>query len=233
MSEPGKFLSRWSRLKRAAGESDNPPQVADSDAGVEAVRETVTADAPPTQGQTPAAKPSAAPAESEFDIAKLPPIESIVADTDIRAFLQPGVPADLRHAALRRAWSADPAIRDFKGLQENDWDFNDPDAIPGFGKLAPDFDVRKMASRIFADEPDNGGGEHPTSTQSLDISNQFEREKDAPPEVETPVVDSDEPEAPAAVSEMLQRNETVAMHQGSNSTVDQNPPRRHGGALPR
>ena len=26
---------------------------------------------------------------------------------------------------------ADPAIREFKGLQENYWDFSDPDGIPG------------------------------------------------------------------------------------------------------
>ncbi len=70
-----------------------------------------------------------------FDPASLPPIESIAADTDISAFLQPGVPSDVRNAALRRAWSVDPAISNFKGLQENDWDFNDPNGIPGFGPL--------------------------------------------------------------------------------------------------
>ena len=54
---------------------------------------------------------------------------------------------------LRRAWSVDPAIRDFKGLQENDWDFNDPNGIPGFGPLSPGLDVKKMASALFGDAP--------------------------------------------------------------------------------
>jgi len=36
---------------------------------------------------------------------------------------------------FRRAWAADPAIRDFKGLAENAWDFTDPTAMPGFGEL--------------------------------------------------------------------------------------------------
>jgi hypothetical protein len=70
-----------------------------------------------------------------FDPASLPSIESIVADTDIGAFLRSGVPAELTRAALRRAWASDPAIRDFIGIAENQWDFNDPDAIFGFGPL--------------------------------------------------------------------------------------------------
>ena len=62
-------------------------------------------------------------------------LKQIAADTDIGAFLQSGVPAELTRAALRRAWASDPAIRDFIGIAENQWDFNDPDAIPGFGPL--------------------------------------------------------------------------------------------------
>ena len=63
------------------------------------------------------------------------PIDSIVAGSDIRAFLQSGVPAELTKAALRRAWTTDPAIRDFIGIAENQWDFTDPTSIPGFGPL--------------------------------------------------------------------------------------------------
>ena len=67
--------------------------------------------------------------------AGLPSIEAITVDTDIRGFLQSGVRAELSRAALRRAWVSDPAIRDFIGIAENQWDFNDPNAIPGFGPL--------------------------------------------------------------------------------------------------
>ena len=45
------------------------------------------------------------------------------------------MPAELTRAALRRAWVSDPAIRDFIGIAENQWDFNDPEAIPGFVSL--------------------------------------------------------------------------------------------------
>jgi hypothetical protein len=68
-------------------------------------------------------------------LASLPSIDAIAADTDVRRFLQSGVPAELTRAALRRAWTSDPAIRDFVGIAENQWDFNDPNAIPGFGPL--------------------------------------------------------------------------------------------------
>src|SRR6202043_986904 len=123
------FLSRWSRLKR--------------ESGIEGSGEKQTTDAVPGSAM------SSAPV---FDPASLPPIESIVADSDFRLFLEAGVPAELTRVALRRAWAADPAIRDFIGIAESQWDFNDPDAIPGFGPLqamdnAPAV-VRQVASKL-------------------------------------------------------------------------------------
>jgi Protein of unknown function (DUF3306) len=104
-------------------------------------------------GATPAATPliehlTPGPAtQSVFDAPSLPPIESIGAESDIRPFLASGVPEDLTRAALRRAWSADPAIRDFIGLSENSWDFNGPDDVPGFGSLTTDDPGRLLARK--------------------------------------------------------------------------------------
>src|SRR5262249_34293555 len=64
-----------------------------------------------------------------------PAIDAIVADTDIKASWRAGGPAELTMAARRRAWTSAPAIRDFIGLAENQWDFTDPTTIPGFGPL--------------------------------------------------------------------------------------------------
>jgi hypothetical protein len=106
------------------------------------------------RGATPAATPliehlTRSPAtQSVFDAPSLPPIESIDAGSDIRPFLAPGVPADLTRAALRRAWSADPAIRDFIGLSENSWDFNGPDGVPGFGSPTTDGPGRLLARKM-------------------------------------------------------------------------------------
>jgi hypothetical protein len=95
------------------------------------------------------ARPSASEsAEPAFDVTKLPPIESITADSDIRAFLAPGVPPELTRAALRRAWAADPKIRDFVGLAENAWDFNAPGSAAGFGPLEMTEELRREVARM-------------------------------------------------------------------------------------
>jgi hypothetical protein len=87
-----------------------------------------------------------------LDVTNLPPIESITAESDIRAFLAPGVPAELARAALRRAWAADPRIRDFVGLAENAWDFNAAGAMPGFGPLQMTPDLRRHIAQLLGQE---------------------------------------------------------------------------------
>ncbi|HEU4805400.1 MAG TPA: DUF3306 domain-containing protein, partial [Nitrobacter sp.] len=129
------FLSRWSRRKRTANVSVRP------EAPVSEAKERETESVPPS---------SKSGAESEeFDLSTLPSLESISATTDVTAFLRKGVPLALSREALRRAWIADPTIRDFVGLAENAWDFNDPDAMPGFGPLdyTPD-ELRDLVARI-------------------------------------------------------------------------------------
>ncbi len=114
------FLARWSRRKREVAKAEAEPRVEPKPAVSEPKPDAVQK------------------VEGEFDIASLPPIESINALTDVTAFLRDGVPAELTRAALRRVWTSDPAIRDFIGLAENAWDFTDPDAMPGFGPLEVD-----------------------------------------------------------------------------------------------
>jgi hypothetical protein len=83
----------------------------------------------------------------------VPPIESIAADSDIRAFLAPGVPPELTRAALRRAWTADPDIRNFVGLADYDWDFNAPGSMAGFGSLEMTDELRRVAAQIIGPAP--------------------------------------------------------------------------------
>jgi Protein of unknown function (DUF3306) len=124
------FLARWSRRKLRA-ESDQPLPEPEQ-----------PAEMPPVEAAEEAPRP-------DIDLANLPPIDAIDAATDITAFLRKGIPQELSRAALRRAWSADPAIRDFIGLAENAWDFNDPNAMPGFGPLDwPAEQVEALVGRI-------------------------------------------------------------------------------------
>jgi len=132
MTEPEKFFDRWSRRKQEAADEPAP-------AGAKNAVE-----APP-----PAAEANEAAAELPFDIASLPPVESITAASDVRAFLRPGVPPELTRAALRRAWSADPQIRDFIGLVENGWNFNDPHDVPGFGPMPVGENIAQLLAQAI------------------------------------------------------------------------------------
>ena len=71
------------------------------------------------------------------DPATLPPIETIDAQTDITVFLQNGVPNELRRAALRRAWTVDPAIRDFRGCRRTPGISTTPTASRALANSAP------------------------------------------------------------------------------------------------
>lgn len=90
-------------------------------------------------------------ATTAFDPASLPSIDSIDGHTDITVFLGNDVPVALHVAALRRVWRMNPVIRDFKGLNENDWDFERTNGAPGFGEIGPELDVRQMVARILGE----------------------------------------------------------------------------------
>jgi Protein of unknown function (DUF3306) len=135
------FLTRWSRRKRDAAETDHAKSAPGERDSVpeDAILESATPVEPAT------------PLEPAFDLKSLPPIESITAATDIRPFLAPGVPVELARAALRRAWSSDPRIRDFVGLADYDWDYHTPGSAAGFGPLEMTDELRRMVARILGD----------------------------------------------------------------------------------
>src|SRR5262245_45481750 len=160
MSEPENFIARWSRRKREAEDADATksaaavpaPAPASAESGEERRKGSEAAPGEPAAPE---------PSELTFDPTKLPPIETITAESDIRPFLAPGVPAELTRAALRRVWATDPKIRDFVGLSENAWDFNAPNAIPGFGPLEMTEELRaevaRMVGRSLGGQPDRPG----------------------------------------------------------------------------
>ncbi len=146
MSNAEGFLSRWSRRKRESeGEAQSDPSPGPSDADV-TLGGGGEAFAPAEGGE---------PAPAAFDPASLPPIESISGSTDIRSFLLPGVPAALTQAALRRAWTMDPAICNFIGIADSQWDFTDPTGIPGFGPLTTADEISGMAGQMLATADDD------------------------------------------------------------------------------
>jgi hypothetical protein len=126
------FLARWSRLKQEARRKDDrrEPDSAPSDAA----------------STTSQPEPELSPEE----IAALPRLDALTAETDITGFLRRGVPASLRNAALRKMWLLDPAIRDFAGhARDYDYDWNTPGGVPGSGALGPNDDVIAMVRRVL------------------------------------------------------------------------------------
>jgi hypothetical protein len=221
MKDPGNFLSRWSRRKREAGAPSEK-----TDGGEATAASTHGGKANP---DNPNSEP-AAPPVPEFDVSKLPPIESIGAGTDISAFMQTGVPSALRHAALRRAWSADPAIRDFMGPTENYWDAAGPDGVPGFGDLNPNLDVKRMVAELFGEAPPVTV--KPDSFNSSVASAPIGENSDDQTEGRVAVT-SHETLSSTAEGDLSHRTENGA---AQNNAQDQPPAkkmtRRHGGAMP-
>jgi len=196
MSDTENFLSRWSRLKRESEPATPPEDKAAPDESVSLPGDMSTV--------------------SAFNPTSLPPIDSIVADSDILQFLQADVPPELTRAALRSAWTADPAIRDFIGIAENQWDFNDHAAMPGFGPVkAADYLAAQMLE-----------GLHQVSrrtAQSLDPVSQ-------------PVQPASKPQWSKPLDEVKHLDEPSPSAEDSpfaESNLLPRSPHSHGGALPK
>jgi hypothetical protein len=176
MSDPERFLTRWSRRKHAANaaaEASTPspdPSAVACPEDLEPCQQTSERTAETERQDDSPAPPCATPGlvDPPFDPLSLPPIDSIGADTDIRGFLAPGVPTELTRAALRRAWAADPKIRDFVGPADYDWDFNAPGTMAGFGSLEMTDELRRVMAQIAGQISDR---ERPNSTADQDSGN--------------------------------------------------------------
>ncbi len=226
MSAPEGFFARWHRRKRAAREADAEP-----DPGVPAEPGPLRPE-PDQQDPLPAAADgklatASAPSTPTIDLASLPPIETITAATDIRAFLAPGVPEELKRAALRRAWSVDPAIRDFVGIAENQWDFTASNEALGFGPLPSGEDVRRLVAEVLGDRP-----ESPTSAPgaSAEICDKNASREDAEPATPERI------EADASPKDLVHRSEdnnAPLCTEPDSGTSELAGRRGHGSAVPR
>ncbi|MGA2127381.1 MAG: DUF3306 domain-containing protein [Xanthobacteraceae bacterium] len=245
MSDPKDFLTRWSRRKQAA--ATEQAQTTSSDPSSPAAPEGVAghehlagAEPPGSDGRM---LPSMVSAAARSVLESLPPIEAIAADTDIRGFLANGVPPELARAALRRAWAADPRIRDFVGLADYDWDFNTPGAMAGFGSLDMTEELCRLAARMVGPCPDQPTPD-PAPVDAASGQGAF-----GPGHMgrAPPAGDQEDRESlvrPAAAEELEPFRHDRLTHAGRETGSAQSRPgkpvtsqtvdrRRHGGALPR
>jgi hypothetical protein len=221
---PENFVSRWVRLKREAASARKTESVAEAPQHATAVM--------PEVGSCPSQHGD----DEAFDLASLPSIESIAAETDIRAFLHSSVPAELTRVALRRAWASDPVIRDFIGIAESQWDFNDPHAMPGFGPLQPTNNLPGLLHQVlgnggklaetFAELPLPGEAQSPVpDCEAASLDRHAEPTLDAPPAIDT---DIGGPAGDSDADHIMISDDRGA---GANDTMPNR--RSHGSALPR
>lgn len=107
--DPG-FLSRWSQRKR--GIDAEEAAVADEGAATPA-------------GESEAEANEVEEAENRA-AAEAVDFETLDYESDYQVFLKPGVPADLRGAALQRLWRSNPLLANLDRMNEYDEDFRTP-----------------------------------------------------------------------------------------------------------
>jgi hypothetical protein len=114
VSEPARFLERWSRLKRNSESATAP--AAEGPAAPAPARDPTLQPAPAVPGEAAGETP-------------LPPIESLDLNADFTAFLKEEVSETLRRAALRKLFS-DPHFNRMDGLDIYIDDYSVSDPIP-------------------------------------------------------------------------------------------------------
>jgi hypothetical protein len=231
MTEPEDFLTRWSRRKRETAER-----------APEATPQAEPRTGEPRHGEG-VTQPPAAQAETGVpaaDLTKLPSLDSITGDSDVRAFLRSGVPEQLKSAALRRVWAADPAIRNFVGLAENAWDFNAPESVPGFGPMLPTADVAGMVARLSDNvvKPTQRAIQTQGDAVADDSARETAKIDDMKPAAPTPGNFSEPPHAVVVSAHREQNPRDHAQWvdiSEQNQRLPEPPPggKSHGGAVPK
>lgn len=218
------FLSRWARRKTEA--KDDPLS-----------NET------PADGLTPAPEEMAvAPVE---EIVDLPRLEDITAEGSIAQFLKKEIPEALKRAAMRQAWALDPRIRDFIEVAENQYDFNNPSSIPGFGDLPEGTDIAALLKQAtgFATPDEPIANPDKPVTAIADVSDRGEENgalseagADQQEQAAMPAIAA--ADDPAVLVEPAENEEkTLSASDAAEAVEDASSlaplrVRRHGGALP-
>lgn len=219
------FLTRWSRLKRAAAE---PPKAVQPE---------------------PEEEPVDAPEERDaFDPASLeiplPSLDDLKPGDTLVAFMQKGVPQAIRNAAMRKMWALDPMVRDFRSeALDYAYDWNTPGGVPGAGPLGPADRIEEMVEALFrgrpTDEPvgaDAEGAQGEVVAARETDAHQPARLSETPEHTDDPAT-GDQP-LTGAEGRVATEAEAPGRHsdpQGEPQTEPQGEQmarRRHGGAMP-
>ncbi len=251
----GGFLGRWSQRKLSEKQKEETPRsVSDAPDREDGSLGSPDRDTAP-QGDSPETFAVLQQEEmfGEEELAALPSLDSITAQTDLRQFLRKGVPAALKNAALRKIWLLDPAIRNHVDYAvDYAWDWNVPGGVPGHGGQITGESVAKMLDNLLpkpiSDEnrtelelpdqaPDAALGANPPDPSlqpesdpapSAEAGQSAQSDGDAPDQKLQNMRSPERPEVRMQALETRSAGDAVARPDDH----DRPTPRRHGGALP-
>ena len=220
------FLSRWSQKKLAERSPSQAENLPDEEPSVE----------PDDLSEQEASVPEALspdvneePTLSDEELAALPKIEEITAQTDLQQFMRRGVPKALKLAAMRKMWTVNPVISTYLDeARDYAYDWNTPGGVPGSGGTIDLADAARRVERLLS------GRKPPQSEEAIDSPTLDEPEPNP-----MPVAALQEPENAA---ESTSGDVATAPEQGETLVVEKSKPsdtqiaasakRRHGSALP-
>lgn len=176
------FLGRWAKRKQEVQRQDAASQ------------------------PEPEVLPEATPEQAAEEL-PLPSLDSVVPGSDLTAFFQKHVPEALRTAALRKLWVTDPEIKNFIEMADYQWDFNNPDSIPGWSSSIEGVDVKGMLEKVMGIEK-----------TALDISPQnIPAMAHENPEQSSPEPQADEQSARPEAMKGIRENTETAIKTGTLS----------------
>ncbi|MCC0809159.1 DUF3306 domain-containing protein [Methylobacterium sp. W2] len=211
----GDFFSRWSKRKRAIVREQPPAAVTEESEATPLPEELVEGETLPPE-----------------ELAKLPSLDSLTAQTDLTQFLRAGVPMVMRKAALRRMWSLDTNIRDYVSeAREYAYDWNAVGGVPGNGPLLPTDDIKAMLRDIFDGTPIEEAEPEQTTAEATLIGADERVEEAAPAKTEADIDDARMEEPLVALQ---QERPSLAVSPSLTAPMDVTTPkpRRHGRAVP-
>jgi hypothetical protein len=250
------FLSRWARRKAEQRLTDETPGAAADAVAGSAPDVDVALSHPSVKdghgpGDTlPAIAENAVEMEgvqhedalSEEELAALPPVEEMTADSDLTIYLRKGVPAAMRNAAMRRMWGLNPAISTYLDpARDYFWDYNAPATITGFGGTLSPGDAAAYVARLLRPgersvDDEAGGAPSEVAEAPGTVEGDTEDEMASPAAGED--LASGEPKQMPDVWATEDAPPKVATNLDQDTGVPKEPDRsfvrrKHGGALPR
>jgi hypothetical protein len=229
------FLSRWSQKKLAEQAPGQHESSSDEEPAAETVAETAEAVAgePIVADGDPVALADE-PALSEEELAALPKIEDITAQTDLKQFMRRGVPKALKLAAMRKMWTVNPVISTYLDeARDYAYDWNTPGGVPGSGGTIDLADAARRVERLLS------GGKAREAASEDGAVPPGDRESNPAVSKAEQAHEITVQEIQPALTEECPADKTLVLgsEKGRNQTNLQNEPpatkRRHGSALPK